>query len=393
MLILCAAWKKRLLLRRIRYTSYQKHISLVIHILGENMAKKRKTLPKEIVPLLESKDIGALKEQFLRCEPNAIQNKYSSNIFSLSPLPREFAFWAKEQGADVNFKDYYGQTPIFNHASAWNGDVQLLIDLGANVNLAKYDGTTPLHLAAMYGRSEAVKALLNAGVDVNIKSGRIDWPGFLTPLEKTLLQERLPYEKLLEICTLLLDHGAVISERAREFFRKSAERFQRVKRGIQDPEFLRSQTKGLEELYKLFRVEPVGEVPFHDGISPIRIPEQSGSDSFRMLWNYLVPPSGKAQTAQGEAIRIAGKVNHEIMGNGSMNWDKDYQEMLRIFPAYLRLGNPLKEEDIAQAEKTAQLLRYGRDDGDLSIALCAYAVAWVLRNPEVLPLLEANYSR
>ena len=80
------------------------------------MAKKRKTLPKEIGTLLESEDIEALKEQFLKCEPNAITSKYGSNIFSLSPLPREFAFWAKEQGADVNFKDYYRKTPIFKQA-------------------------------------------------------------------------------------------------------------------------------------------------------------------------------------------------------------------------------------------------------------------------------------
>ena len=103
------------------------------------MAKKRKTLPKEIGALLEKKDIEALKEQFLRCEPNAITNKYGSNIFSLSPLPREFAFWAKEQGADVNFKDSYEKTPIFRHASVWNGDVQLLIELGAKADVASHD--------------------------------------------------------------------------------------------------------------------------------------------------------------------------------------------------------------------------------------------------------------
>ena len=179
--------------------------------------KKRKTLPKEMKELLENGDIAALKEQFLRCDPNAVTGKYGSNIFSLTPLPREFAFWAKEQGADVNFKDHYGKTPVFNHASFWNGDVQLLIDLGAEVNVAQDDGTTPLHLAALCGRANAVKALLKAGVDVNVKSGPMAWPGFLTPLEETLLQDRLPYPQLLEICQILLDHGAEITERCREF--------------------------------------------------------------------------------------------------------------------------------------------------------------------------------
>ena len=49
-----------------------------------------------------------------------------------------------------------------------------------------------------------------------------------------------------------------------------------------------------------------------------------------------------------------------------MNWDGDFRKMLRIFPEYLRLGNPLKDEDIAQAEKTVKLLRDGRDPGDFS---------------------------
>lgn len=357
------------------------------------MAKKRKTLPKEIRIFLERGDIDALKEQFLRCEPNAITNKYGSNIFSLSPLPREFAFWAKEQGADVNFKDYYRKTPIFNHASVWNGDVQLLIDLGANIDVADNFGITPLHLASASGRADAVKALLVAGVDVNVKSGRIDWPGFLTPLEKTLHQNRLQYGKLLEICGLLLEHGAEITDRAREFLLNSARDFQREKRGSADPEYLRSQTEGLKKLYQIFNVEPVEEMPFHDGLSPILIPEQSGNQAFHWLWDYLVPPSGKAQTAQGEAIRIAGRINNEIMANAGANWNGDYRKMLHIFPAYLRLGNPLKDEDIAQAEKITKLLQNSQNPGDLSITLCNFAVDWVSQNPEVLPPLEAEYSR
>ena len=92
------------------------------------MAKKRSTLPKETDALLAAGDIEGLKSLFAKCEPNALYiNKFGSNIFSRTPLPREFAFWAREQGADVNFIDHYSKTPIFYQASAWNGDVQLLI--------------------------------------------------------------------------------------------------------------------------------------------------------------------------------------------------------------------------------------------------------------------------
>ena len=62
---------------------------------------------------------------------------------------------------------------------------------------------------------------------------------------------------------------------------------------------------------------------------------------FQQLWDYLVPASGKAQTAQGEMIRIAGKVRHEFMDNGGMNWANDFRKMLKAFVLYARLGEPL----------------------------------------------------
>ena len=85
--------------------------------------------------------------------------------------------------------------------------------------------------------------MLDAGVDVNIRSGRIDWPRFLTPLEKTLLQDRLPYEELLKDLPAPLEHGAEITDQCREFLHKSEEHFQHVKRGITDLHFQRSQAE------------------------------------------------------------------------------------------------------------------------------------------------------
>ena len=47
----------------------------------------------------------------------------------------------------------------------------------------------------------------------------------------------------------------------------------------------------------------------HDGVSPILITETEENAQFQQLWDYLVPPSGRAGTAQGEIIRIAGRVS------------------------------------------------------------------------------------
>ena len=34
-----------------------------------------------------------------------------------------------------------------------------------------------------------------------------------------------------------------------------------------------------------------------------------------------------------------------------MNWDGEFRKMLRVFPQYMRLGNPLCEEDVAEVKK------------------------------------------
>ena len=138
-------------------------------------------------------------------------------------------------------------------------------------------------------------------------------------------------------------------------------------------------------------------VTVHDGISPIIVTETEETAQFHQLWNYLVPPSGRARTAQGEVIRIAGRVQHELLDNGGVNWDDDFRNMLHTFPKYLRLGHAFCEDDIKSAELLTNLLIAAGDEGRiedfLCSALCACAVAWVQQNSEVIAPLEADYSR
>ena len=88
------------------------------------------------------------------------------------------------------------------------------------------------------------------------------------------------------------------------------------------------------------------EKPIHDGISPICVPEGEEEEAFQMLWEYLVPPYGKAQTAQGEIFRIVGRVQREFLDNGCTNWDEDFQKMLDAFLRYLQLGNGFSGKDL-----------------------------------------------
>ena len=95
-------------------------------------------------------------------------------------------------------------------------------------------------------------------------------------------------------------------------------------------------------------------------------------------------------------IRIAGKVSHEMMDNGCMNWDKDFDKMLKAFLEYARLGVPL-ENDAKAARKIIGILKKCVKNGFANEHMCAglrqCAVRWVERNPEVMQPLEADYTR
>lgn len=143
--------------------------------------------------------------------------------------------------------------------------------------------------------------------------------------------------------------------------------------------------------------EKTKEKIVHDGVSPINVPEGDEDKAFQTLWEYLVPSYGKAQTAQGEIIRIAGRVQHEFLGNGCINWDEDFQKMLDAFLKYLPLGNGFNDEDLKSAEVLVQLLKENGEKGfiddRLVQVLCSCAMAWVKQNPEAMAPLEAEYRR
>ncbi len=72
---------------------------------------------------------------------------------------------------DLNKKDDYGSTPL--HVAATFGKTEiaiLLIENGASVSEKSADGSTPLHTAAFFGRTEIVKSLLKNNADINVRN-------------------------------------------------------------------------------------------------------------------------------------------------------------------------------------------------------------------------------
>ena len=74
-------------------------------------------------------------------------------------------------GTDLNAKDQYGSTPLMIAATFGKTDIALaLIKADAKLNITSNDGSTALHTATFFGRKEIVQALLNKGADKSIQN-------------------------------------------------------------------------------------------------------------------------------------------------------------------------------------------------------------------------------
>jgi hypothetical protein len=76
-----------------------------------------------------------------------------------------------EAGTDLDRKDAYGSSPLMIAATFGKTEVaKALIAAGADLNTTNNDGATPLHSAAFLCRVEIVEALLENGAERNIKN-------------------------------------------------------------------------------------------------------------------------------------------------------------------------------------------------------------------------------
>jgi ankyrin repeat protein len=75
-------------------------------------------------------------------------------------------------GSDINAKDPFGgSSPLISAALFGKNDIaKALIDAGASLNFQNNDGSTALHTAAFFCRPEIVKMLLDKKIDKTIKN-------------------------------------------------------------------------------------------------------------------------------------------------------------------------------------------------------------------------------
>ena len=102
--------------------------------------------------------------------------------------------WALNLGLDINALLWGGFTPL--HWAKNIALVELLISAGADVNVKDYKGDTPLHRAVWMDNIELAKLLIASGTDVNAKDNYGETPLHLAKSE--------------EMKVLLEQHGATI---------------------------------------------------------------------------------------------------------------------------------------------------------------------------------------
>ena len=348
------------------------------------MAKKKKTLPANFYELLEAKDLDALKAVFNECELNAYDRRsFKKPTLSFYDVPLELMDWLIAQGADINVKDEYDRTPLYYHAQVNNVEkVALLLEKGADIESKAAYNETPLFGAGYH--PEVTALLIAKGANVKAKDDMNH-----NPMEVMLYAQSIDIPKAAKTAELYLKAGLKPTKFAKEQVTRIGEDFEFHREGF-NPEYLEETDTALQQLYKLFDVPPVPRRIQHDGKSPIVLAGETWEKRYEQAWELLVPSSGRAFTVQGEVVRIAGRVNDELLRNAMGNWNKEYQKMLNAISGYLRQGNSLTESELTEvADIQKHILE---DDGTGSHRLCELATLWVTKNPEPMALEKVNYK-
>jgi hypothetical protein len=371
------------------------------------MAKaRRKTLPKDFDELLKTADLEALKAVFDNVDVNARGGVFKQTALAFNDCPDDLTRWLVEQGADLDSGDSYGETPLHSRSGHWQGNIAVLLELGADVNHDADGRGTPLHRAAAVGNIATAKMLLEHGADPNALNSKGQSP-LVFALERC---SNAQIDRMAPVAELLLNamtaapvkksfigrllggsssQSSVVTPEMKGMVEKIGKNFEFHRAGF-NPESVDAASSALERLYALFEVPPVARRAMYDGKSNIVAKSSTWQNKHHEFWELLVPSRGAASTVQGEVIRISGRISDELERNGGINWDADYRKMVDVLLVHFGTGNALSPSDQDSAARCVSEIK--RRDGDPA-ELCRLAVNWVELNPKPVSLPTPEYTR
>ncbi len=353
------------------------------------MAKKKKKLPDDFEQLLGNSNLEELKLVFDQCELDARTGYGNVTALAFDNCPHLLAKWLVEQGADLHAIDRWGNTALHNRARSFYGNIKSLLELGASVHDKRSSLGTPLHAAARAHNVGNTALLLQYGANVDTLNSSGN-----TPLEEALQTCRnTDIVNMVELAKIYLNAGVEITNRMKTFVNDIGKGFE-LHRANFNKEYLDQTSSALEELYRIFEVEPVAKRVMHDGNSLIITNAGTWEEKHQELWNLLVPSTGRAETVQGEVIRITGRIDYELEGNGGINWDRDYKKMADVFLAFIAQGESLPSDELTEAKELVRQIKLKiGDTSRMCDRICELGVKWVVANPVPLILSEVSYKR
>ena len=360
----------------------------------------RKTLPADIEQIIASGDVEAVAHAVERCEVGAYLRgfAYESRLMHF-PASEEITDFLLARGEDINSRDRYQRTPIHARVRSRCFDqIPMLIARGGDINARDTSDQTALFGVVERFPVADVSRMIAWGADPMVVADSRVY-GKATLVENVVSWHNfLDAPRALAVIRLLLSVGAPVGERVPIALRAMDRmRCTFITHGLPDhlsQSRVDEASAALSELCALFGVEQreaqrapvVGErLELDRSVPALR--------QYGQLWDLLVPDSGQCQTLQGEVIRIAGRVGHEVYDNGGINWDRSFGKLLDQYLSVVRSGLPMPPSSVARAEAAVASLK-GRsmNTGDVD-EITKLAVEWVRLNPVLVELNLPDVGR
>jgi len=344
--------------------------------------RKRITLPAGFDAFLAEASFDETVAVFDRCEVDATWGRGGTTALASEHCGTDLTRWLLDQGATLDHRDAYGRTPFHHRCSSRFADAAVLLRLGADLESRDHEGWTPLHTVIGRNNVERVRELLRLGAD----STAVTHAGHTPVMVLLRNATNSMLVRTVVIAEILVEAGATITDDIRAEVDRIGRDFE-FHRDNFNPEFLDDAQSALTELYRLFDVTPAPRRRRAlDSSEPITVTTSDWRGRHDELWQLLVPSSGAAPTVQGEVIRISGRIGHELLDNGGVNWRREHRAMLTALLAHLRTEAGLSATTARRLDRSVVGLDAQQVDAEVVALLAQAAVEWVMANPSPIRL-------